>query len=175
MLDIARWGLGVDLPTRVSASGGKFYFNDDQQTPDTHLVQYSYPGKTITWEHLLWSTHGVESRSAAAAFYGDKGTLVVDRGGWKVYDLGESASSDTSEQARTHHRNFIDCMKSREQPTSDIAVGHVTSAMCHLGNIAYRLGREVTFHPESKSFGNDRDAALLLGREYRKAWDLPEV
>jgi hypothetical protein len=47
--------------------------------------------------------------------------------------------------------------------------------MCHLGNIAYRLGREVVFNPESMNFGNDRDAALLLGREYRKAWDLPAV
>lgn len=175
MLDIARWGLGVDLPTRVSASGGKLYFNDDQQTPDTQLVQYDFEGKTMTWEHRLWSSHGTEGRSAAAAFYGDKGTLVVDRGGWKVYDLKEPVTSDSSDQARTHHRNFIDCIKSRERPTSDIEIGHITSVLCHLGNISYRLGREIVFDPVKRDFGNDSEANLLLGREYSKNWELPNV
>ena len=175
MLDIARWGLGVDLPTRISTTGGKYHFHDDQQTPDTHFVNYTYPGKTITWEHRLWSSHGLEGRSAAAAFYGEQGTLVVDRGGWKVFDMKESLSSGTSDQAGTHHRNFIDCIKSREKPTSDIEIGHVTSALAHLGNIAYRLGRELTFDPRQMTFGNDGEANQFLSREYRKQWELPEV
>jgi predicted dehydrogenase len=175
MLDIARWGLDVELPTRVSASGGKYYFNDDQQTPDTHLVQYDFSDKRITWEHRLWSSHGTEGRSAAAAFYGDQGTLVVDRSGWKVYDLKNPITSDSSEQAHTHHRNFIDCIKSRQTPTSDIEIGHLTSAMCHLGNISYRLGREITFNPQQRNFGSDNEANLLLGREYSKQWQLPDV
>ena len=175
MLDIARWGLGVELPTRVSASGGKFYFNDEQQTPDTHLVQYDFSDKRITWEHRLWSSHGTEGRSAAAAFYGDQGTLVVDRSGWKVYDLKEPITSDSSEQARTHHRNFIDCIKSRQAPTSEIEIGHITSVLCHLGNISYRLGREITFDPQQRNFGSDSEANILLGREYNKKWQLPEV
>ena len=173
MLDVARWGLDVTLPTRISATGGKYHVHDDRETPDTHLVNYTYPGKTITWEHRLWNTHGMEGRSAAAAFYGEQGTLVVDRGGWKVYDQRESVTSGSSEQAGTHHRNFIDCIKSRERPTSDIEIGHLTSSLCHLGNIAYRLSREVQFDPQSMSFPGDGEANSLLSREYRKGWELP--
>ena len=163
------------LPTRISASGGRFHFDDDQETPDTLVVQYAYPRATIVWEHRLWSTHGVEGRSAAAAFYGEAGTLVVDRGGWKVYDLAETIASDSSEQPIAHLRNFIDCIKSRSRPAADIETGHVSSALCHLGNIAYRVGREVTFSPEAATFGSDREASLLLSREYRSPWDLPSV
>src|ERR1700722_10316282 len=175
MLDVARWGLGVGLPTRVSASGGRFHFDDDQETPDTLVVQYAYPRATIVWEHRLWSTHGVEGRSAAAAFYGEAGTLVVDRGGWKVYDLAETIASDSSEQPIAHLRNFVDCIKNRSRPAADIETGHVSSALCHLGNIAYRVGREVTFFPEAATFGTDREAGLLLSREYRSPWELPSV
>jgi len=175
MLDVARWGLGVGLPTRVSASGGRFHFDDDQETPDTLVVQYAYPRATIVWEHRLWSTHGVEGRSAAAAFYGELGTLVVDRGGWKVYDLAETIASDASEQPIAHLRNFVDCIKSRSRPAADIETGHVSSALCHLGNIAYRVGREVAFVPETATFTSDREANLLLSRAYRSPWELPSV
>lgn len=175
MLDVARWGLGVGLPTRISASGGRFHFDDDQETPDTLLVQYAYPRATIVWEHRLWSTHGVEGRSAAAAFYGEKGTLVVDRGGWKVYDLAETIASDASEQPIAHLRNFVDCIKSRSRPAAEIETGHVSSALCHLGNIAYRVGREVTFFPETATFAADKEANLLLSRSYRSPWELPSV
>jgi predicted dehydrogenase len=178
MLDVARWGLGVDLPTRVSAAGGRFHFDDDQETPDTLMVQYGYPNATIVWEHRLWSTHGLEGRSAAAAFYGDAGTLVVDRGGWKVYDQSETVASDTSEQPIAHLRNFIDCVKTRSRPSADIETGHVSSALCHLGNIAYRLGREIMLDPASGTFAaasSDRDAEMLLSRAYRSPWILPTV
>ena len=175
MLDIARWGLDVGLPSRISATGGKYTFNDDQETPDTQVVQYSYPDKTIVWEHRLWSTHGIEGRSAAAAFYGELGTLIVDRGGWKVYDAAESVTSGPSEQVATHLRNFVDCIKTRQSPTSDIEIGHISSALCHLGNVAFRLGRDVEFDPATISVNDDKQAAALMGREYRKPWQLPDV
>ena len=77
-LDTARWGLGLELPTRVSASGGIYHFHDDRQTPDTLCVQFDYPDATIAWEHRLWSTRGPEGRSEGTAFYGELGTLVID-------------------------------------------------------------------------------------------------
>lgn len=175
MLDIARWGLDVDLPEKISASGGKYFFDDDQETPDTQMVQYCYTDKTILWEHRLWSVHGMEGRNAAAAFYGDKGTLVVDRGGWKVYDQKEAVTSGTSDQATTHHRNFIDCIKTRNTPTSDIEVGHISSALCHLGNIAYRVGQDVQYDALRNHFIGNEQANALLGCEYRSQWELPQV
>ncbi|HUG92499.1 MAG TPA: Gfo/Idh/MocA family oxidoreductase [Planctomycetaceae bacterium] len=206
LLDVARWGLGVDWPTRIAATGGKFYFQDDQETPDTLMVNYEFTGcrplapraepsneprssvpdhiadratdgspatKTILWEHRLWSNHGLEGRSAAVAFYGENGTLVVDRGGWKVYDRRETITSDTSEQAVAHCRSFIDAVKTREQPAAGIELAHVSSGLCHLGNVAYRLGREVAFDPETMTFGADASANSLLVRDYRRGWELP--
>jgi len=175
MLDVARWGLDVDLPTRISATGGKYCFRDDQQTPDTLHVHYAFADKTIVWEHRQWSDHGLEGRSAAVAFYGERGTLIVDRGGWKVYDTKRPATSDASEQLRTHLRNFIDCIKSRQSPTVDVATAAVSTALCHLGNIAYRLGREVRFDPVTSEFGTDAPANALLTRSYRPEWELPRV
>ncbi len=174
MLDVARWGLGVDLPTRISAAGGRFHFDDDQETPDTLIVHYAYPNATIVWEHRLWSTHGIEGRSAAAAFYGERGTLVIDRGGWKVYDHGESIASDTSEQPVSHLRNFIDCVKTRSRPNADIETGHLSSALCHLGNIAFRVGREVTFDPATL-ICRDPQVAALLAPESRAPWDVSRL
>jgi predicted dehydrogenase len=175
LLDTARWGLDVEFPQRISAVGGKFHSDDQRETPDTLLVNYDFSGKMITWEHRLWSSRPLEGRSAAVAFYGDLGTLVVDRGGWKAYDLKETVTSSGSNLAEAHHRNFVDCVKSRELPAADIEVGHVSSGLCHLGNIAFRLGRELSFDTEQMKFSGDSDADELLSKEYRSGWDLPAI
>ena len=83
-LDVARWGLGVDAPKTVSSGGGKFVFDDDQEVPDTQIVTYEFPNACLVWEHRMWSKHGTEGRGFGIAFYGDKGTLVVDEKGWHV-------------------------------------------------------------------------------------------
>lgn len=172
LLDVARWGLNVDWPNRVSATGGKFHFNDDQQTPDTLMVNYSFGDKAITWEHRQWSRRGPEGRNAAVAFHGDQGTLIVDRGGWKVYDHAENLTAESSELAVTHLRNFLDSVKHRTTPVCDLATGVISSGLCHLGNMAYRLGREVQLDPQRLSFGSDTEAAALAQREPRAGWEI---
>jgi predicted dehydrogenase len=173
LLDVARWGLGVEFPTQVSAIGGKHHFHDDQQTPDTLLVNYAYRGKTITWEHRLWSAHGMEGRSAAVAFCGDRGTLIVDRGGWKVYGQKESVAAGPSDLLEPHLRNFVDCVRSRAVPACSIETGHVSSALCHLGNIAYRVERSIHVNPESGTIADDPTAGQFACRNYRAPWTLP--
>ncbi|MFO1021256.1 MAG: Gfo/Idh/MocA family oxidoreductase [Planctomycetales bacterium] len=173
MLDIARWGMNVELPHEISASGGKFYFNDDQETPDCLIVNYNFGEQgMISWEHRLWSNYGLDGRSSAAAFYGDDGTLVVDRGGWKVYGSKETPASESSDQAGAHYRNFIDCIKTRATPNADLRTGHLSTAMCHLGSAAYRAGQTLKFDPATLKMSAHQE---LLGREYRKAWELPVV
>jgi predicted dehydrogenase len=162
MLDVARWGLSVDLPQRVSAIGGKYAFSDDQETPDTLSVQYAFEEKSILWEHRLWSSHGIEGRSSGVAFHGERGTLVVDRGGWKVYDHSENVTADASDQLTAHLRNFVECVKTRQTPAADLHVGNAASALCHLGNIAYRLGRELKFDASHLNCVDDAAANLLL-------------
>lgn len=175
LLDVARWGLGVDLPQRVSAVGGKYVFDDDQETPDTLHATFSYPQHTIVWEHRLWTNHGLEGRGSGVSFHGERGTLVVDRSGWKVYDSDERLTSDTSEQSKAHIRNFLECVRSRQTPTADIEIGHISTTLCHLGNIAWRVGREVSFDTATQSFGNDAAANALLTKTYRAPWTLPVV
>ena len=160
-LDVARWGLELGLPTRISASGGVYHFGDDRQTPDTLCVQYDYPAATIMWEHRLWSTRGPEGRSAGTAFYGELGTLVIDRGGFKVYDRHESPGRVGSRLDVEHIAEFIDCLRSRRIPNADITTGATSSALCHLGNLAFRLKREVAWDPGTGDFGTDTEATAM--------------
>ncbi len=175
MIDVARWGLNVDWPQRVSSVGGKYHFNDDQETPDTQSVHYDFGGTSIVWEHRQWSNRGVEGRSAAVSFHGDRGTLIVDRGGWKVYGAKDSVTAEAGDLLEPHLRDFIDAVRMRREPSADILTGHVSSGLCHLGNMAHRLGREVTFDAATTSCGNDEAANALLTKPYRDGWTLPTV
>jgi predicted dehydrogenase len=170
LLDLARWGLGVDLPNRVSAAGGKHYFRDDQETPDTLFVNYEYAGKTITWEHRLWGGHAPEGRSAAVAFCGDLGTLIVDRGGWKIYGRKDSKAAGSSELLEPHLRGFLKAVRSRTLPACDLETGCISSALCHLGNAAYRAGKTLSVDPRL-ALPADPATKLLAQIEYRGPWD----
>lgn len=163
LLDVVRWGLDLDLPTRIVATGGNRSFTDGRQTPDTLCVQFEFPELSVHWEHRQWSSHGIEGRTAAAAFYGERGTLIIDRSGWKVYDGREGLFADASEIRVSHLRNWVDCLRSRQTPAADIEIGQRSMALCHLGNAAYRLGRELRFDPATSHCPDDPAANLLLG------------
>jgi predicted dehydrogenase len=171
LLDVARWGLGVGLPTRVSATGGKHYFQDDQETPDTLFVSYSYPESVITWEHRLWSAHAPEGRSAAVSFHGDRGTLIVDRGGWKVYGQRESVTAEAGELLAPHLRNFVECIRTRAAPVAELETGILSSALCHLGNISHRVGRSLELDPLSGEIRLDNAARGLARGTAREPWN----
>lgn len=163
LLDVARWGLDVNWPDRVQALGGKYAFDDATETPDTLNVQFGFDRRSIQWEHRLWSGHAPEGRSSAVAFHGTRGVLVIDRGGWKVYD-GDSAGGTCSsgELDREHLANFLDCVRTRNTPTCPLSAAVVSTGLCHLGNIAYRVGREIRFDPLTGVCENDVEATLLV-------------
>lgn len=165
LLDVVRWGLDLDLPTRIVATGGIQHFQDDRETPDTLSVQYDFGDVAVHWEHRQWSSHGIEGRTAAAAFYGTEGTLIVDRSGWKIYDRKDSLYADASEIRRAHVDDFITAIREGRSPSADIGIGHRSMALCHLGNIACRLGRELRFDPASLHFSGDEAANALLAGE----------
>lgn len=171
-LDVARWGLGVDTPLRVSSGGGKYVFDDDQEVPDTQIVTWEFPNACLVWEHRMWSKHGTEGKGFGIAFYGDKGTVIVDEKGWRVED-GEKAGRDATEGMAAHIQNFLDCVHSRNKPNADIEIGHLSTRLCHLGNIAYRVGRKLTFDGAREAFVNDPEADKLLGREYSARFEMP--
>ena len=140
--------------------------------PDTQVVTFEFPGAAIVWEHRMWSAHGLEGSGFGIAFYGDNGTVVVDEQGWHVTDGGKEGGKQT-EGFSAHARNFLECVRSRNAPNAEIEIGHLSTRLCHLGNIAHRVGRKLTFDAATESFGGDAEANALLGREYSSRFEMP--
>lgn len=162
-LDVIRWALDLGLPKQVYATGGMLSFDDDRETPDTLSVQYNYDDVQVVWEHRQWSNRGIEGRSSGVAFYGDLGTLIVDRSGWKVYDHHQNLYADASEIKNSQMQGFLENVRARRLPLADLGSGQTSSVMCHLGNIAYLEGRSLNFDSSSMQFINDASANQRLG------------
>ena len=171
-VDVARWGLGVDAPLTVLSGGGKYVFDDDQEVPDTQVATWEFPKAAIVWEHRMWSTHGLEGSGFGIAFYGDKGTVIVDEKSWHVADGGKEGGQQTVGQS-AHIRNFLDCVRDRKAPNADIEIGHLSTRLCHMANIAHRVGRKLTFDAATETFPGDAEANRLLGREYSSRFEMP--
>lgn len=191
-LDIAAWALSaageaqgeppLSLPATVSTGGGKWYFDDMQEWPDTLQVTYEYASKIpklLTYEMRVWAPYGFVGESEAAAVYGDKGYIVIGNTNWKAYGPGNVVLAEGSggNDEAEHVQNFLDCIKSRKRPNADLeTVGHPSSLLCHIGNVASRVGRKLVFDAKSETFVDDAEANALRTRpEYRKPWILPEV
>jgi len=191
-LDVARWALSaageaqgdapLGMPTAISAVGGKWYFDDMQEYPDTLQVNYQYPGpapKILTYEMRVWCPYNYQGESEGAAVYGDKGYILIGNDRWRAFGPKdkEIAKGAGGNDETEHVQNFIDCIKSRKKPNADLeTVGHPSSMLCHAGNVAARLGRTVHLDPVTEEFKDDAEANALRSRpEYRKPYLLPEV
>ncbi len=85
---------------------------------------------------------------------------------------GKEGGKQTDGQS-VHFRNFLDCIKTRNTPNADVEIGHLSTRLCHLGNIAHRVGRKLTFDAATESFGGDAEANALLSREYSSRFEMP--
>jgi predicted dehydrogenase len=165
-LDVLRMILNLDAPTRVTSAGGKYFYDDDRQTPDTQVVSYDFPGTTVTWEHRIWAPKPTEGEAFGVTLYGEKGTLIIGKKGWRVVD-GTPVTEKGTETIEPHLQNFLACIGSGSRPNADIEEGHKSARLCHLGNIAFRTGRTVNFDAATETITNDAEANKLLGRCYR--------
>lgn len=175
LIDIVHWGMGVDAPLTISAAGGKFAVDDNRETYDTLDVTYEYPGFVMTYSYRGACGMPMDGHSYGTQFYGTNGTLFVDRSGFKVFPEGDRMSAmqgGTSEQHRGHVRNFLDCMRSRALPVSDIEIGHRTTSAPLLGVIALKTGRKIRWDGKSEKILNDKEASRLLRPEYRAPWKI---
>jgi predicted dehydrogenase len=186
LLDVACWGLGVDLPTaaspmEVAATGpARNFYRDDQETPDALHVDFRFPtadgaGRWISWQHRQWSHIGKEGRSAAVAFHGERGTLIVDRGGWKVYGTKDGAAADPDDGSRPHYADFLHAVRTRQEPSADVRTAALSTLLCHLGHIAHHSEESLRFDPIRGDFGPDHPANAHLAREHHPDWPLPTV
>ena len=178
-IDMARWALGVETPVEVAGSARKLFFDDDQQTPDTMNITYSYPGKQLQFEMRIWNPYGMEGAENGVAVYGSDAMLQIAKWsrvwGFKVFDQkGKLVTHEEGQgEDEEHIANFLGCVRSRKEPNAEIEVGYRSVLHCHLGNIVARTGRTIRFDAATESIPGDAEANRLLGREYRDHWGRP--
>ena len=187
-VDIARWGMGVKYPVKVSAMGGHYMFDDDQETPNTLQVAFEFDGggkrKLIEFEVRHWiSNHEAEIKEAGNTntigdiFYGSKGYLVVDSyTSYKSYLGTQQEPGPAKKAGGDHFLNFIEAVRSHKRETlnSEIEEGAISTTIMHLANISYRVGRTIHFDEKTMTCIGDAEANKLLTREYRKPFVVPE-
>jgi len=189
-LDVMRWGLGVDYPTKVVSAGGRFHFQDDWETPDTQTITYNFPNNTAcTWEGRSCNGYESEGTGRGVIFYGEKGTVVYPgANSYKIFDndkntLIEEVKDNTpfdptnkvspfESLDSSHLVNFVEAIRENEKINAPILEGHKSTLLPQLGNIAFRTGRTLNCDPTNGHILNDKEAMALWSREYEKGWNV---
>jgi hypothetical protein len=179
-------GLGIaSHPNRVACLGGKSFFDDDQQFPDTQYAIFEYPdaagpgkSKELIFEQRIWSPYVQEGYENGAAFYGTEGMLIIGHSvGWTLYGPRNKKIAERSSSAdlAAHHQNFLDCVRGdQNQPNADVMAGHRAATLVHLANVGARVGRALHFDPRSEQITGDPEAATMVTRRYRQGhWAVP--
>jgi predicted dehydrogenase len=177
--DMCLWGLGTGLPAKVTSMGGKFLWDDDKETPEVQTSLYHYPDekKMIQFEVRHWCTNDEHGASVGNIFYGSEGYMVVYNYDRYAVFLGQKKEPGPARRAGgDHFANFLKAVLSRktEDQNGPVETAHTSSALAHLGNISYRLGRQLTFDAQSETFVGDAEANAMLRRNYRAPYVVPE-
>lgn len=173
-LDLCRWGLQVDYPTRTVSAGGRYWFDDDQQTPDTQTASFEFAdGRQIVWSATSCNKHRVDY---FCSFYGDGGTLELEGDGkYRIFDKQDKMIEEGREASigqLEHLQNFIECVRD-DKPSGlnqPILEAHKSTLLCHLGNIAHRTGKTVLTDAKNGHVLNDVDQQNMWARQYDPAW-----
>lgn len=191
MVDLARWGLQVDYPTRVTSAGGRYHYRDDWETPDTQVITLDFDGRTsITWEGRSCNGHPVEGSSVGVIFYGEKGALQIDGGNaYRIFDLKNklvknvendiqidprNAVNPSQQLDAFHILNFFDGIRKGSPQAADILGGHKSTLLVQLGNIAQRSGTTLNIDPSNGRIRDNREANMYWSRDYEPGWE-PKV
>ena len=184
-VDVCRWALGVDFPKSISASGGRYHFNDDWQFYDTLMTSFNYDDKMISWECKCCEGMKYYNRDRGSTIIGTTGSVLVDRDGYEIYDLkgnktseyktGKEQTSSTDLTGRDsmtdlHFANFIAGVQKGEKLNAPVSIGNVAVTMLQLSNVAWETGRNLELDPADAKIRNDAQAMKGWGREYEKGW-----
>ncbi len=188
-VDVARWGLGVDFPTRVSAIGGRYQFQDDWETPDTEIVTIEYPTATLIWENRSCNGRAVEGQDRGIIFYGEKGSLDTGGDSYNIYDLqgklikevkpnvgnepleGRNTASPSLGMDSLHAADFLDAIRNNRHPNCDVDLGYKSCLPMLLSNISWRVGRDLKIDPQNGHILSDPEAEKLWSRAYEPGWE----
>ncbi len=186
-VDVARWGLGVNYPTRVYSTGGRYQFKDDWETPDTQVATFDFAeGKTILWEGRSCNQRSINNMGSGISFHGEEGTLEINDNAYTVFNnkgevvksvqgTGNAISSQTGpgfDLDKDHMANFLQCIETGKTPNSLYSECFKSVLLCHLGNISYRTGRALDCDVANGHIKNDDEAMKLWSGEYEAGWNL---
>ncbi len=188
MIDLARWGLNVEYPTKVNSTGGRYMYQDDWQTPDTQVINLEFENKSmISWEGRSCNGKSIEANSVGIIFYAEQGSMVIESGNsYKIYDLknnlvkevknnftvdARNLSDPSQNLDALHILNFFDGIRLGTRLNSDIVSGHQSTLLVQLGNISQRVGRSLDINPKNGHILNDKGAMKFWSREYEKGWE----
>jgi predicted dehydrogenase len=178
--DMCMWGLGVTaLPSKITSMGGKFTFDDDKETPEVQTSTYLYPEekKMIQFEVRHWCTNMEDGVGVGNIFYGSEGVMLIK--GYDTYEIymGQKREPGPKRKAGgNHYANWIKAVQSRKTADQNgpVETAHLASALAHLGNISYRLERQLKFDPAAEKFVGDEQANEMLTRRYRAPYVVPD-
>ncbi len=185
IVDMVLWGMDARAPKNVMASGGKFAYPDGgMETPDTLQAIYEFDGFSMIWEHAVGISNGPYGRNHGVAFIGNLGTLVADRGGWEVIPEVEDGNPKmqavdrqpgTGRDLDLHTENFVSAIVNGGETNCPPKTAWRAAVNCHMGNVAFKVGRKVTWDDTAGKFVDDDEANALLMNAYRAPWVLPEM
>jgi predicted dehydrogenase len=184
-VDVCRWALGVDFPRRVNSLGGRYQFKDDQQFYDTLVANFEYEDSMISWEGRSCAGMKFYGRDRGSTILGTTGTVLVDRGGYEIYDLkGNKTSEFKVEKASgsgdligrdsmtdAHFANFLGAIRKGEKLNAPISDGNISVTMLQVANIAWEVNRELSLDTSSGHIREDAEAMKRWSRQYEKGWE----
>jgi predicted dehydrogenase len=183
--DLPYWALGLDFPSTTSSLGGRFTVKGVGDAPDTQEVLWGYPNLTMTWMGSAANSYGFDFQGVAGIrrrlgiyFHGTNGTLFSDYGTHQIVPEGDRMK-DAKRPARSippspgHEREWLDCMKSRKQPSCSVFYHYKLDVASTLANLSLKLGRSIHFDPSTEKIVGDPEAARLAVPDYRAPWRFP--
>ncbi|MDD4873041.1 MAG: Gfo/Idh/MocA family oxidoreductase, partial [Kiritimatiellae bacterium] len=190
MVDLMRWGLGVEYPTRITSSGGRYRYQDDWETPDTQVITMEFANNTsMFWEGRSCNGHNIEGVSVGVIFHGDTGSMMINGNAYTIYDLknkvvkevkstkaidARNLANPAADLDSIHICNFLDGIRNGAKLAADILGGQQSTLLCQLGNIALRSGNTLHIDHANGHIKNDPEAAKYWQREYEPGWE-PKV
>ena len=184
-MDICRWALGVDFPTKVTSSGGRYQYEDDWQFYDTQVASFEFgKDKMLTWEGLSCNGLKQYDRDRGASLQGTEGSIILDRNAYQAFDKGGKLIKQVNERSLSattdttgiggldvyHMQNFIDGIRVGAKLNSPVTEGQKSVMLCHLGNIAQKFNRTLQTDARNGKILNDAEAMTLWSREYEDGW-----
>lgn len=189
MVDLMRWGLGVNFPVKVNSSGGRYRYHDDWETPDTQVINMEFDNNAaMTWEGRSCNGKTIEENSVGVVFYGENGSLLISSGNsYTIFDLQSKVVREVKDDQlidprnvsnpaemldAIHIQNMFDAIKKGTSLNSNVDSGHKSTLLVQLGNISQRVGRTLNIDSRNGHILNDNDALQYWSRAYEKGWEM---